>query len=202
MLVQACVRQHAKILAVYRLAKIFGVVFLFATPYAGLHCWNRVDRHLRATSRGEYGLGDVFRTLGRILLSRWSLPQRMQALARKLDSLAYWNRVVKETTEAHWLPSDPPSYVEEVAARVIIELGGRPNSAAQWKLARKLAFRLCDSDGHRPSHTRRDVPLIMAAIEVPVYNEEAEEVYARWGTGSGLPDGLLDRLLGVRPNDA
>jgi hypothetical protein len=63
-------------------------------------------------------------------------------------------------------------YISEVAARVHIQMGGRPVQQAQLRAAQILAGRMMLEDGHRPTHVERDLPLVMMFVLSPTRVEE------------------------------
>jgi len=66
-------------------------------------------------------------------------------------------------------------FVFDIAAEVVVRMGGRPSSKPQSRAARMLAGRLMTEHGHRPMHTERDLPLVMALIHTPTVMETCLE---------------------------
>jgi len=63
-------------------------------------------------------------------------------------------------------------YIFEVAARVHLQMGGRPTTVAQRRSSRILAARLMIEDGHRPTHVERDLPCVIMSLVTPTVAEE------------------------------
>jgi hypothetical protein len=62
-------------------------------------------------------------------------------------------------------------FIFDVAAEVVVRMGGRPKSSAQRRSARVLAGRIMKEHGHRPMHVIRDLPQVLLLIATPTRME-------------------------------